>query len=63
MSNRPPSRWKRWNDRLKIIALGLTLGLAARWVTRTWQAQASPAPAATSAPESSAPGETTKPAN
>ncbi|QDU29344.1 hypothetical protein ETAA8_44530 [Anatilimnocola aggregata] len=51
MSQSPGSRWSRWNDRLKIIALGLTLGIAARWVTRAWQASAAPArPAAVEAP-------------
>ncbi|WP_425614164.1 hypothetical protein NA78x_004025 [Anatilimnocola sp. NA78] len=44
MSNATASRWTHWNDRLKIIALGLTLGIAARWVTRTWQASAASAP-------------------
>jgi len=44
MTQIPTSRWARWNDRLKIVALGLTLGIAARWVTRTWQATAATSP-------------------
>lgn len=57
MSKTSPSRWTRWNDRLKIIALGLTLGLTARWVTRAWQANAAstPPPATNTAPLPTAP--------
>ncbi len=46
MSEAKRQRWIRWKDRLRIIALGLTLGLAARWIISLWPAPAVPAPAA-----------------
>jgi hypothetical protein len=38
MSNKDEkrSRWAPWLDRLKIIVLGLTLGLGARFIVRNW---------------------------
>jgi hypothetical protein len=35
-------RWANWTLRLKIIALGLTIGIVARWVNQAWQATAAP---------------------
>ena len=33
------TRAAKWSQRIIIIALGLSLGLAAKWIKETWQAR------------------------
>lgn len=45
MPEHPPvdrSRWASWSLRVKIVALGLMLGMVARWANQAWQAYAGP---------------------
>jgi hypothetical protein len=47
------SRSATWLLRMKIVALGLSLGIGARWIKSTWEAfhQPQPNPATNSSPE------------
>ena len=31
------SYWSGWSGRVAIVALGLTLGLGAKWIRQTWE--------------------------
>ena len=37
--------WQRWSNRVLIIVIGLSLGLAARWIKQAWRAQPVVSPA------------------
>ena len=42
------SRTKWWSSRMLIVALGLTIGLSAKWLRQTWEFFAAQPAAATS---------------
>lgn len=45
--------WAGWADRVTIVALGLTIGLCAKWIKQTWQgSQSAPLDSAPEVPGS-----------